>query len=84
VRSAARSSLAGGRPSFAVAAVQLAKSAQLLPAVMAAPLSAGALPSNVQTVGLDEIKRYAQPLDDDLLRVSEADVPLRNEASAGW
>jgi GTP cyclohydrolase II len=67
---------------FAAAAVQLAKSAQLLPAVMAAPLSDEALPANVQVVGLDEVKRYAQPIDEDLLRVSEADVPLRNDAGS--
>ena len=67
---------------LALAAVHLTKSAQLLPAVMVTPLTGGDLPANVQVVGLDEVKRYAQPLDEDLLRVSEAEVPLRNEASS--
>ena len=60
-----------------LAAVQLTKSAQLLPALLVTPLQAGALPANVLPVSIDEVERHAQPREDDLLRISEARVPLR-------
>lgn len=59
-----------------VAAVHLAKGAQLLPALLVSPVQAGAVPANV-LVGIDDVERHAQPREDDLLRISEARVPLR-------
>jgi GTP cyclohydrolase II len=64
------------------AAVQLAKSAQLLPALLVSGAQSTAVPSTVQAVRVDEIARYTQPVDEDLLRVSEARVPLRAEESS--
>jgi GTP cyclohydrolase II len=60
-----------------VAAVGLAKNAQLLPALLVSGTETAAPPANVQVVGVDEVERHAQPRPDDLLRISEARVPLR-------
>jgi GTP cyclohydrolase II len=60
-----------------VAAVRLAKSAQLLPALLVGGVQNGPLPTAALAVGIDEVERHAQPREDDLLRVSEARVPLR-------
>jgi GTP cyclohydrolase II len=60
-----------------VAAVQLAKSAQLLPALLVGEVTASVVPPAVLAVRVDQVARYAQPEADDLLRVSEARVPLR-------
>jgi GTP cyclohydrolase II len=60
-----------------LAAVRLAKSAQLLPALLVGGAQSGALPASVLAVGVDEVERHAQPREDDLVRVSEARVPLR-------
>jgi GTP cyclohydrolase II len=65
-----------------MAAVQLAKSAQLLPALLVSGVHGVAVPATVQTVRVDEIARYTQPVDEDLLRVSEARVPLRAEEAS--
>jgi GTP cyclohydrolase II len=59
------------------AAVQLAKSAQLLPALLVSSMQTGPVPGNVLAVGIEEVERHAQPREDDLLRISEARVPLR-------
>mgnify|MGYP003825780095 CR=1 FL=1 len=78
-----RSALGGAVPQascadpLCVAAVQLAKSAQLLPALLVTPVQAGAVPANVLAVAIEEVERHAQPREDDLLRISEARVPLR-------
>ncbi len=64
---------------LSVAAVQLAKSAQLLPALLVSGVQSGAMPATAQAVRIDEIARYTQPGEDDLVRVSEARVPLRAE-----
>jgi len=65
-----------------IAAVQLAKSAQLLPALLVCGLQTGAAPVSAQSVRIDEIARYTQPTELDLVRVSEARVPLRAEESS--
>ncbi|HMA10916.1 MAG TPA: hypothetical protein VKO83_03440, partial [Steroidobacteraceae bacterium] len=78
-----RAALGGAVPqascadALAVAAVQLAKGAQLLPALLVAPVQTGAVPANVLAVGIEDVERHAQPREDDLLRISEARVPLR-------
>ncbi len=59
------------------AAVRLAKSAQLLPALLVTGVQTGAAPAAVLAVRLDQVERYALPGADDLVRVSEAGVPLR-------
>jgi GTP cyclohydrolase II len=59
------------------AAANLAKSAQLLPALLVTGAVNGATPANVLVVAVDQIDRYARPTADDLVRVSEARVPLR-------
>jgi GTP cyclohydrolase II len=66
---------------LAAAAVQLAKSAQLLPALLVSDVATDAVPASVLAVRVDQVQRHAHPVDDDLLRVSEARVPLR-EAEA--
>jgi GTP cyclohydrolase II len=64
------------------AAVQLAKIAQLLPALLVTEAGATSVPGNLIAVRVDQVERYALPDADDLLRVSEARVPLRaGEAS---
>jgi GTP cyclohydrolase II len=60
-----------------IAAVRLAKSAQLLPALLAGPAQAGPLPASPVVVGVEQVERHGQPREDDLLRISEARVPLR-------
>jgi GTP cyclohydrolase II len=60
-----------------IAAVRLAKSAQLLPALLVGPAQNGPLPVSPVVVGVDQVERHAQPREDDLLRISEARVPLR-------
>ncbi len=67
---------------IASAAVQLAKSAQLLPALLASGVATGPLPATVLAVRVDEVERYGHPTADDLIRVSEARVPLREEQSS--
>jgi GTP cyclohydrolase II len=62
---------------LSAAAVQLAKSAQLLPALLVTGVLSDAVPSSVLAVRVDQVERYALPGADDLLRVSEARVPLR-------
>jgi GTP cyclohydrolase II len=64
---------------LATAAVQLAKSAQLLPALLVTEASAETAPANVLVVRVDQVERHAHPTDEDLIRVSEARVPLREE-----
>ena len=59
------------------AAVRLAKSAQLLPALLVSGLRSGAPPSAALAVRVDQVERHALPGADDLVRVSEARVPLR-------
>jgi GTP cyclohydrolase II len=65
-----------------IAAVQLAKSAQLLPALLVSGVQAGSAPLSAQSVGIDQIARYTQPTEQDLVRVSEARVPLREEEAS--
>src|SRR5690606_31984248 len=60
------------------AAVQLAKSAQLLPALLVTGVHAEAVPSSVLPVRIDQVARHALPREDDLVRVSDARVPLRH------
>ena len=67
---------------FGVAGVRLAKSAQLLPALLASGVQHGALPTNTLAVSIGEIDRYAQPTEEDVVRVSEARVPLRDAGEA--
>jgi hypothetical protein len=62
---------------LSAAAVQLAKSAQLLPALLVTDVVSDAVPSTVLAVRVDQVERYALPGADDLVRVSEARVPLR-------
>jgi GTP cyclohydrolase II len=62
-----------------IAAVQLAKSAQLLPALLVSGMQTTVAPVSAQAVRIDEITRYTQPTEQDLVRVSEARVPLREE-----
>ncbi len=64
---------------LAMAAVQLAKTAQLLPALLVSGAVTGPQPAAVLAVRVDQIERYAHPDADDLVRVSEARVPLREE-----
>ena len=64
------------------AAVNLAKSAQLLPALLVTGLQQGPVPEGTLTVDSAQIGRYSQPSDDDLVRVSEARVPLRAAGDA--
>jgi GTP cyclohydrolase II len=61
----------------ASAAVRLAKHAQLLPALLVTGISTDAPPASVLAVRVDQVQRHAMPTGDDLVRVSEADVPLR-------
>jgi GTP cyclohydrolase II len=67
---------------LATAAVKLAKSGQLLPALLVGPTSVEAAPATVLAVRVDQVERYAHPTDGDLIRVSEARVPLRAEESS--
>jgi GTP cyclohydrolase II len=67
---------------LASAAVQLAKSAQLLPALLVSGTSTEAAPASALAVRVDQVDRHAHPTDDDLIRVSEARVPLRAEESS--
>lgn len=67
---------------LSTAAVQLAKSAQLLPALLVTGVETGALPASALAVRVDQVERHAHPTEDDLLRVSEARVPLREEESS--
>ncbi|MEJ0098894.1 MAG: GTP cyclohydrolase II [Pseudomonadota bacterium] len=62
---------------LATAAVRLAKSAQLLPALLVSDVVTGNVPANVLAVSADQVERHAHPTDEDLIRVSEARVPLR-------
>jgi len=59
------------------AAVRLAKSAQLLPALLVSAAQRDAMPVTPVMVTVDQVERHAQPREDDLLRISEARVPLR-------
>src|SRR5690606_41146421 len=63
---------------LSIAAVQLAKSAQLLPALLVCDAQTSAVPGQVIAVRIDQVGRYALPGADDLVRVSEAGVPLRD------
>ena len=67
---------------FGVAGVRLAKSAQLLPALLVSGVQQGAMPGNTLAVSINEIDRYAQPTEEDVVRVSEARVPLRDAGEA--
>lgn len=67
---------------LAAAAVQLAKSAQLLPALLVSGIATDTAPANVLAVRVDQVQRHAHPTDDDLVRVSEARVPLREEEAS--
>lgn len=67
---------------FGVAGVRLAKSAQLLPALLVSGVQHGAMPDNALAVSIGEIDRYAQPTEEDVVRVSEARVPLRDAGEA--
>jgi GTP cyclohydrolase II len=67
---------------LAAAAVQLAKSAQLLPALLVSGVATDTAPGGVMAVQVDQVARHAHPIDEDLVRVSQARVPLREgEAS---
>jgi GTP cyclohydrolase II len=57
--------------------VQLARIAQLLPALLVTAPASTAIPATLIAVRVDQVERYARPEADDLLRVSEARVPLR-------
>ncbi|HTQ36280.1 MAG TPA: GTP cyclohydrolase II [Steroidobacteraceae bacterium] len=67
---------------LAAAAVQLAKSAQLLPALLVTGAATDAAPAGVLAVRVDQVQRYAHPGGEDLVRVSEARVPLRAEEAS--
>jgi GTP cyclohydrolase II len=67
---------------LAVAAVKLAKSAQLLPALLVSGTRVEAAPGATLAVRVDQVERHAHPTDEDLIRVSEARVPLRAEQSS--
>ncbi|MET0280798.1 MAG: GTP cyclohydrolase II [Steroidobacteraceae bacterium] len=67
---------------LSLAAVQLAKSAQLLPALLVTDVTLGPVPAQALAVRVDQIERHAHPTDDDLVRVSEARVPLREAQSS--
>ncbi len=58
------------------AALLLAKRAQLLPMVLVASPQQAPDPLQVLSVSVADIERYEQPISGDLLRVSEARVPL--------
>ncbi|MGC4028916.1 MAG: GTP cyclohydrolase II [Steroidobacteraceae bacterium] len=64
---------------LAAAAVQLAKLAQLLPALLVCVPANGALPPDVLAVTPAQIGRHAMPVDADVQRVSEARVPLMGD-----
>jgi GTP cyclohydrolase II len=76
-----RTTLPQGKPADALtlAAVSLCKLAQLLPALLVSSLRRDAIPSQVLAVTVAQIARHDAPLAVDLLRVSEAQVPLRND-----
>lgn len=61
---------------LAGAAVALAKHAGLLPAVVAAEAAAVPSGDDVLSVAAADVRRFEQPLDADLERVSDARVPL--------
>jgi GTP cyclohydrolase II len=65
-----------------VAAVHLAKIAQLLPALLVTECATAAVPASLLAVRVDQVERYALPDADDLLRVSEARVPLREDQNS--
>ncbi len=67
---------------LSIAAVTLAKSAQLLPALLVSEVVAGPVPASVLAVSVDQVERYSLPAAEDLLRVSEARVPLREEENS--
>jgi len=67
---------------FGIAGVRLAKSAQLLPALLISGVQTGAMPATTLAVSIGEIERYAQPTEEDVVRVSEARVPLRDAGEA--
>jgi GTP cyclohydrolase II len=67
---------------FGAAGVRLAKSAQLLPALLISGVQQGAMPATTLAVSIGEIDRYAQPTEEDVVRVSEARVPLRDAGEA--
>jgi len=67
---------------FGAAGVRLAKSAQLLPALLISGVQQGAMPATTLAVSIGEIERYAQPTEEDVVRVSEARVPLRDAGEA--
>jgi GTP cyclohydrolase II len=67
---------------FGAAGVRLAKSAQLLPALLISSLQQGAMPATTLAVSIVDIERYAQPTEEDVVRVSEARVPLRDVGEA--
>lgn len=67
---------------ISAAAVQLAKTAQLLPALLVSGVMNGPPAASVLAVRVDQVERYAHPSVDDLLRVSEARVPLREGESS--
>jgi GTP cyclohydrolase II len=67
---------------LSAAAVKLAKSAQLLPALLVTGAVTGPLPAAALGVRVDQVERHAHPTGDDLVRVSEARVPLREEESS--
>lgn len=83
-----RTALGGAVPdavcadAFGVAGVRLAKSAQLLPALLVSGVQHGVMPDNTLAVSIGEIDRYAQPTEEDVVRVSEARVPLRDAGEA--
>src|SRR5690606_39105339 len=62
---------------LSIAAVQLAKSAQLLPALLVCDAQTSAVPGQVIAVRIVQVGRYALPGAADLLRVREAGVRLR-------
>lgn len=67
---------------LAGAAVQLAKLAQLLPALLIGEARSGELPANVLWVTPEQVARHALPMDADLARVSEAAVPLKGDIAS--
>jgi len=67
---------------LAAAAVQLAKSAQLLPALLVTGAATTAAPAGVLAVRVDQVERCAHPTGEDVVRVSEARVPLRAEEAS--
>lgn len=67
---------------LSTAAVRLAKSAQLLPALLVGSIATEVVPAAVLAVRVDQVDRHAMPGADDLVRVSEARVPLREEEAS--